>query len=127
MSYDNIQDQLFAHRGTFNPKSATAQLLFTTDNYGLYFYPLFVFIRATASSSITVAATVGLGVTSATYVDILAAAIQTNTVTVRKFAVPQLVIAGTAIPPNTGVYANVTVAATGTSQTLEARLIGFYA
>lgn len=111
--------------GGINAKTATNTQLFTTDS-GRKFMPTGIFVRCTAASGITVVATASFGTNGGGgYNDIVAATALTNlTAADTMFPVP--LVLPIIIPGGTQVHINVTVAATGTSQTIEATVEGYY-
>lgn len=124
MSFDG-QTIRFSATG-INAKNTGATTIGTTPNNGKQFIVTRVIVECTAASAISVAPVVSVGQNSASYNDIATAVaalvVGANTVNI---AAP---LAGVAVSvaPNTAIKANVSVAATGTSQTLNVHVEGFY-
>lgn len=120
-------DLLFYTFGGIDAKTATNTHLFTTDA-GRKWVTVGAFIRCTAASGVLTVATVSIGSNAATYTDLVAATALTG-VTAADLTIPVLPVLSVPaiIAGGTAIHANVSVAATGTSQTLEVTIIGYYA
>lgn len=109
-------------------KTTGAVTIFTTENGTQRFVPTAIIVEITAAVSITVGATISAGITAASYNDIMAATVLTGVTAVNNMlAFPALASAVvTSVPANTAFKINVTVAATGTSQSARVDVIGYY-
>lgn len=91
-----------------------------------------IIVRCTAATAITVAATLSIGTNSATYNNIMAATALTGVTTANTGLFSgahgsfTLLEAGFIVAANTDIEVKVTVAATGTSQTIAVDVVGYY-
>lgn len=120
---DSFQGLIRYVKTGIDVKTTGTTTVCTTDS-GRRFHPLFVIFEMTAASSLTVGATLSLGVTAAAYADIVAAVvIGTAANKMLPNAITALV---DSIPASTDVKVNVSVAAVGTSGTARVDLLGYY-
>lgn len=113
-------------QGGIDAKTVTNTAIVTTQP-GRNWITTGVVVRCTAANAITVGATVSIGTNAGGgYTDIVGA---TALTTLAAGDCMRLTLASPYIqvPASTAVHINVSVAATGTSQTIEANLIGYYA
>lgn len=106
-------------------KTTGTTTLFTTDA-GRVFVPTSVMVYCSAATAITVAASISIGTNGATYDNLVAPGILSGLTAAGLFTIPVLTVGGTAATASTAVVLNITTAATGTSQTIEVDVIGFY-
>jgi hypothetical protein len=111
---------------SMNFKNTGATLLMTTENGTRSFHVTGVTIQSVAASAITIAATMSIGTNSSFYNNIVASTLLTGLTAVSTDYPVSLITAIGAIPANTGIYANVGTAATGTSQTGNIVILGYY-
>jgi hypothetical protein len=117
----NAYDVHFYASGVVNVKNTGSTLLFTTKPAN--FAPLQIFMYCIAANSITVPATVSIGTNSPNYNNIVPATLMTAETTGLYYTfVPSNLMP--LIPPSTQIFANVTIAATGTSQTISIGIQG---
>lgn len=106
---------------SFSVKSTGATLLFTTAP--ATFAPMMIGIYSPSVNSITVPATLSIGTNSPNYNNIITAT-QLNALTSGNYYVFNITGTLAPIPANTAIYANVTIAATGTSQNVRVFIMG---
>lgn len=111
-----------------NAGATGSTLLGTTSNNGLSFHPSSLRVKVAAASGVIGAASISIGTNATAYDDIMSITALTGLTVAGKFLVlPVALTAQSAIAPNTQVYVKVTTAITGTSETLDIKLIGDYA
>lgn len=106
-------------------KTTGTTTLFTTDA-GRVFVPTSVVVYCSAATAITVPASISIGTNGAAYDNMVAPSTLSALTAAGLFTVPVLTVGGTAATASTAVVLNITTAATGTSQTIEVDVIGFY-
>ena len=99
--------------------------LFTTDP-GRVFVPIAVVAYCSAATAITVAATITIGTNSTAYDNLVASSILSGLTAAGLFTTPVYTLGATPVAPGTDVVLKIGTAATGTSQTIEIDIIGFY-
>lgn len=99
--------------------------LFTTDP-GRVFVPIAVVAYCSAATAITVAATITIGTNSTAYDNLVASSILSGLTAAGLFTTPVYTLGATAVTPGTDVVLKIGTAATGTSQTIEIDIVGFY-
>jgi hypothetical protein len=107
-------------------KTVASTLLFTTENAGKKFIPTRANFIVTAASGLTLPATVSIGTNASSYNNILVATALTGLVAAEKVLPTPLTTAIDRVAANTGIYANVSIAATGISGTLAVDIEGYY-
>lgn len=111
-------------------KTVASAVIFTSEASLGRWITTDIIVEITASSAITVEATISVGTNAATYDDVLPASVQTGLTAANRFNhfYPSSAIDGvvTSVAASTGLRYNVSVAATGTSQTANIHILGFY-
>lgn len=105
-------------------KATGATTIFTTDSGGDRFHPLFTLIEVTAQSGLAIGSTYSIGTNASSYNDILTSAV--SGITSNKMLPTAMSALTDSVAPGTAVKINISVAATGTSGTCSASVIGFY-
>lgn len=102
-------------------------MVFTTENATRRFYPMFVVIKVTAANTIALVPTISMGTNASSYDNILTGYVLTNLSAVNKMVKADLsAVAIDSVAPNTGIYVNITSAATASTCTLSVTLVGYY-
>ena len=101
-------------------------LLMTTENGNQNFYVTGIDIESSAATAITIAGSASIGTNSPNYNNIVPITALTNLISsgIKTMLTPTQ--GAIVVPPNTGIYLKLTTAAVGTSQLLNAHVIGFY-
>lgn len=121
---ENAMDQNLATISNINAKSIATTTLYTPPS-GKTAIITGAIVRCTAASAITNGPTVSVGMTSSAYSDIFAATALnalTGTTSVYGFSLTGMSVS---IAGGTAIKANLSAAATGTSQTISIDLIGY--
>ena len=109
-----------------NAKTTGATLIATTENGTRSFYPTAVIIESTAATSITLPLLASVGTNATSYNNIMGTTTATGLTSTGNHFPTNLAAVTSVVPSNTGIYFNITTAATGTSQTVNVHVIGFY-
>jgi hypothetical protein len=109
-----------------NTASTGPTLIFTTENSSQKFYVSSVSLECVSATGVTLVAAGSLGTNASTYNNILAIFSLTGLTAANTHLPMPLTIVSSVIPPNTGVYFNLTTAITGGSQTINVHVLGFY-
>lgn len=110
-----------------NGKTVASTLVGTTRNDARKFISTLAVIHATVANAITVPPTISIGTNGTSYNNLLAAATLTGMTSVDNYLC--FTLGGSvlsAVAANTGIYANISAGATGTSMTLDIAIFGFY-
>lgn len=125
MSYINSLVKLT--KVNIDAKSIAATLIFTTKDSAERFYPLFVLIKVSSASSISLVPVASLGTNASSYNNIVTAITFTGLTSLNSMIKNDL---GTSmissVPPNTDIYMNITNGATATTMLIDVTLIGYY-
>lgn len=108
-----------------NAKTTGATVIFTTESVS-NFYVTGVTVESTSATAITVPATLSVGTNAATYNNILAAGAMTSLTAANLFSMLLPTVASVVVAASTAINVNISVAATGTSQTLTVGVQGYY-
>lgn len=120
---DKVQDLVHHKLLGVDAKTTGATTIFTTD-VGRRFRPLLTSFEMTAANTITVGATVSVGITASAYSDIISASVVGTTANKMLPFPPATLI--DSIAGGTDVKVNVSVAATGVSGTFRVDIFGYY-
>jgi hypothetical protein len=125
MAYERSRKAYFMASGIDLKVAATATIGTTAAVRG-DFIPTAVMVHCKTATAITVVATISVGQNSATYNDIVAAAALTSLTAAGKAVYLAPIAAAQVVAASTAIKVVVTVAATGTSQTADVWVEGFY-
>lgn len=107
-------------------KTTGATNIFTTENGTKNFHAVVASFKAVTSTSIIIPATASIGTNSPGYNNVMGSTLLAGLLNAGfHFPVPFTSVS-VVIPPNTDVYINVLTTSTGTSQTANVRVTGYY-
>lgn len=106
-------------------KTTGTTTLFTSDA-GRVFVPTSVTVYCDAATAITVAASISIGTNSTAYDNLVANSLLSGLTSAGKFTTPIYTLGATAVTASTDVVLKVNTAATGTSQTFQVDIVGYY-
>jgi len=101
--------------------------IYTTLNGTQRFYPTDIVIAGKTVTTFVAVATLSIGTNSATYNNILTAQALTGVTAANKMLRFSLALTAIdSIPPNTAIFANVSVAALAAAYTVDVYVVGYY-